>query len=111
MALVRAALGEGRLTKEAKWQVLVPVPKGRGNYRGIVLVEVVWKVVVDILYRRLTASITYKNFLYGFLAGCGTVIATLKAKLIQQLAAMKGDVLYVIFLDLNKEYEALDRDR
>ena len=37
--------------------------------------------------------------------------ATLEANLIQQLAAMREEVLYVIFLDLTKAYDALDRSR
>ena len=35
--------------------------------------------------------------------------ATLEAKLLQQLVAMREEVLYVIFLDLTKVYDALDR--
>ena len=46
-----------------------------------------------------------------FWAGCGTDTATLEAKLIKQLAALKKEVLYVIFLDLHKVYDALDRSR
>ena len=42
---------------------------------------------------------------------CCTGTATLKAKLLQQLAAMREEVLYVIFLDLTKAYDALDRSR
>ena len=38
-------------------------------------------------------------------------LATLEAKLLQQLAAMREEVLYVIFLDLTKAYDALDRSR
>ena len=63
------------------------------------------------LNRRLTASITYHDFLHGFRAGCGTGTATLEAKLLQQLAALSEEVLYVIFLDLHKAYDALDRSR
>ena len=37
--------------------------------------------------------------------------ATLEAKLLQQLAAMKEEVLYVIFLELTKAYDDLDRSR
>ena len=37
--------------------------------------------------------------------------ATLEAKLIQQLAVIREEVLYVIFLELTKAYEALDRSR
>ena len=64
-----------------------------------------------ILNHRFTASITYHDALHGFRAGHGTGTATLKAKLLQQLAAMREEVLYVIFLDLTKPYDALDRSR
>ena len=73
--------------------------------------EVMWKVVAASLHRRLMTAITYHDFLHGFRAGCGTGTATLKAKLLQQLAAMRYEVLYVIFLDLTKAYDALDRSR
>ena len=71
----------------------------------------VWKVVAVILNCWLTDSITYHDFLHRFQAGRGTGTATLEVKLIQQLAAMREEVLYVIFLDLHKEYDALDRHR
>ena len=38
-------------------------------------------------------------------------MATLEAKLLQQLAAMREEVLYVILLDLTKAYDTLDRSR
>ena len=84
-----AAFREGRLEKESTWQALVLIPKGIGDCHGIGLVEVVWKVVVVIHNCRLTGSITYHELLHGFRAGRGTGTATLKAKLIQQLAAMR----------------------
>ena len=55
-----------------------------------------WKVVAAILHRRLATAITYHDFLHGFWAGGGTGTATLEDKLIQQLAAMREEVLYVI---------------
>ena len=67
---------------------MVLITKGKGDYRGIGLMEVMWKVVAEILNRWLTASITYHDFLHGFREGRGTGTSTLKAKLIQQLAAM-----------------------
>ena len=70
-----------------------------------------WKVVAAILNIRLTASITFHNFLHRFRAGSGTGTTTIKAKLIQQLVALREEVLYVIFLDLHKAYDALDRYR
>ena len=47
----------------------------------------------------------------GFRASRGTGTATLKSKLLQQLAALREEVLYVIFLDLHKAYNALDTYR
>ena len=70
-----------------------------------------WKVVAAILNRRLTASIAYHDFLHIFQAGRSTGTATLKAKLLQQLAALREEILYVIFLDLHKAYDTLDRSR
>ena len=67
--------------------------------------------MAEILNRRLTDSITYHNFLHNFRAVRGTGTATLEAKLLQQLAALREEVLYVIFLDLHKAYDALDRSR
>ena len=68
---------------------MVLIHKGKKDYRGIGLVEVMWKVVAAILNRRLTSSITYHDFLHGFWAGRGTGTATLEAKLLQQLAALR----------------------
>ena len=86
-------------------------PQGKKDYRGIGIVEVMWKVVAELLNCRLTASITYHDFLHGFRAGRGTGTTTLEAKLLQQLAALREEVLYVILLDLHKAYDALDRFR
>ena len=86
------------------------IPKGKGEFRGIGLVEVIWKLLTLILHRRL-AAINLHDILHGFREGRGTGTATLEAKLLQQLAAMREEVLYMIFLDLTKAYDALDRSR
>ena len=109
--LIQTAFRDGDLAEEATWQAVVLIPKGKGDYRGIGLVEVMWKLVVVILNRRFTSSITFHDVLHGVRAGRGTETATLEAKLLQQLAAMREEVLYVIFLDLTKAYDAFDRSR
>ena len=62
--------------------------------------EVVWKVVTVIINFRFTASIAFHDFLHGFRACRGTGTASLGTKLLRQLAAIREEVLYVIFLDL-----------
>ena len=107
--LIQTACREGGLAEESMWHAVVLIPKGKRDYRRIGLVEVMWKVVAAILDRRLTASIAYHDFLHIFQAGRSTGTATLKAKLLHNLASLREEVLYVIFLDLHKAYEALDR--
>ena len=109
MDRIQTTFGEEQLPKEATWKAVVLLPKGKHYYRGIGLVEVTWKVVAEILNCRLTASITFHDLLQGFRAGRGTGTATLEAKLLQKLSALRREVLYVIFLDLHKTYNALDR--
>ena len=64
-----------------------------------------------ILNQRLTAFITYHDFLHVFWEVHGTGTATIKAKILHQLVDMREEVLCVIFLNLHKAYEALDRYR
>ena len=91
--IIQKAFREGELAEESTWQAVVLIPKGKGDYRGIGLVEVMWKVVAVILNCRLTSPITFHDVLHGFRAGRGTGTATLEAKLLQQLAAMREEVL------------------
>ena len=89
---------------------MVLIPKGGGgDYRGICLVEVIWKEVAVILNRCFTDAITYQDFLHGLWAGRGTGTTTVEVKLLQQVTALREEVLHTIFLDLHKAYKALDR--
>ena len=93
------------------WQAVVLIPKRKKDYRGIGIVEVMCKVVAEILNFRLTASITFQDLLHCFREGRGTGTVTLEANLLQQLAALREEFLYVIFLDLSKASYALCRSR
>ena len=43
--LIQTVFMEGDLAEEATWQAVLLIPKGKKDYRGIGLVEVMWKVV------------------------------------------------------------------
>ena len=64
-----------------------------------------------ILNFRFSASITYHNSFHGFCSGRGTGTASLKVKLIQKVMDTREEVLYMIFLDLHKVYDALESSR
>ena len=112
VAIVQAAFHDGTLAEECTWQAVVLISKGASrDFRGIGMMELLWKTVTSLLNLRLTTTIKLHDVLQGFQAVQGTGTASLKAKLIQQLSAMREAVLFKVFLDLKKEYDALDRDR
>ena len=96
--------------EESTWQVVVLIPKRRGEYRVIGLVDLVWKVAMMTINRRLRTAISFHDVLHILQAGCCTGTASLNAKLLQKLTSTREYVLYNIFLDLHKAYDALDRE-
>ena len=108
---MQEAFGKSWLAEENTWQAVLLILKGEMYCRGIGLVEVMWNVVAEILNIRITSSITFHDFLHGYMEGRGTGTVTLETKLLQQLADLGEEVLYVIFMDLYKAYDALDRSR
>ena len=87
------------------------LPKWRGEYLGIGLVEVVWKVCVAVVNFSLKRSVILHNALHDFREGRGTGTATLEEKLEHQLAGIAHEPLLQVSLDVRKAYESLDRGR
>ena len=100
-----------RLAGEATWKAVVLIPKGGRNFQLIGLVEVLLKAVMVILNFRLGAAINLHDVLHGFQYGSGMGSASLEAKLLKQLTAMREEPLYAIFMYLDKVYSTLDMDR
>ena len=86
---MQAEFQDGTLAEELTWQTVILIPKGKGDFRGVVLVKVLWKAVTILLNYRLTAAIFFHDTLLGFWAGRGTVTAALKAKLLQYLTDVR----------------------
>ncbi len=89
---------------------MVLLLKGGGDYRGIGLLEPLWKVVERIMDRQLNA-LPLHEALHGCWNGRGTVTAILEAKLAQQLAHLEQEPFYGVFLDLKKAFDTMDRKR
>ena len=83
VGLIQAAFCKGHLAEECAWQTIILIPKGNGDFRGIGLVEVLWKMVTGILNRRREAAIQFHNTLHGFRTGRGTGTTSLESKLLQ----------------------------
>jgi hypothetical protein len=111
LELVRLAF-TGEIPEAFCHGILVLIPKGASDqYRGIALLEVVYKLVSSIINRRLTNTVKFHDAVHGFRVGRGTGTAIIEAKLRMQLAQRSTKPYYMVFLDLKKAYDTLDRNR
>ena len=83
------------------WLIVVLIPKGNDDFRGIGLLESFWKVLEIVLDIRLQA-IPLHDSLHGFMSGRGTGAATMEIKLAQQLAYIEQESLFMVFINLKK---------
>ena len=89
---------------------LVHIPKaGSNDFRGIALLETIYKIISMIIHRRLIESIQFHDAIHGFRTERGTSTAIINIKLKMQLAKRRKIPLYMIFLDIKKAYDTLDR--
>ena len=97
-------VGDGKILQQMLYTIIVLIPKrNSGDFWGMRLLEVLWKVIERVLDERISA-IPLHDTLHSFQAKrvCGTGI--IKAKLAQKLAYLKRVPTYSIFLDLHKAY-------
>ncbi len=69
----------GNIPQQLCWVVTVLIPKGGGEYRGIGLLELIWKVMERVMDLRLE-KIKLHDSLHGCLAGQGTGTGIIEAK-------------------------------
>ena len=59
----------------------------------------------------INKAVKFHDFLHRFCAGRRTGTAIMELKLVQELASVDQDTLFLVFLDLRKEYDNLDHDQ
>eukprot|EP00978_Attheya_sp_CCMP212_P036377 scaffold164556_cov31-Attheya_sp.AAC.2 len=69
--LVQLAFETEEIPEAMAWSVMILLSKRSGDYRGIGLVEAVWKLRA-IINARLKVTIDFHDTLHGFRAGRGT---------------------------------------
>ena len=72
--------------------------------------ETLWKVVEALIDTRLHASLHTHNVLHGFRSGRGTGTAVTELKIARELASIYQDPLFLLFMDLRKDYNTVDWD-
>ena len=88
---------------------MVYLPKVRGEYRGVGLLDMVWKVCSTVVNCRLKRSVTLHDALHWLRAGRVTGTSTLEATLVYQVAWIAHGLLFQVFLDIQKAYDSLNR--
>ena len=53
----------------------------------------------------------FHDVIHCFQANCGTGTSYIEEKLLNHMDAMKKEVMYDIFLGINKAYDTMDRDQ
>ena len=111
--LIKNAFATGRIPQAFGVELLALIPKTtHGNkFRGIALIEVLYKLCATIIHLRLSAAIEFHPGIHAFRRRRGTGTALLEAKLLMQQAIRDGNPLIQVFMDLSKAYDMLDRTR
>ena len=89
--IVQHIWSTGEIPHDLGWTILVLIPKGTTNTRGIELLETLWKVVEALIDTSILASLQLHDFLHRFRAGIGTCTAIILLKLSQKLASIEQD--------------------
>jgi hypothetical protein len=110
VGLIQAIWTKSEILQQLTWVIVMLLLKGGGDYRGIGLLELLWKVVERIMDQQLNV-LPLHEVLHGCQSRRGMGTAILEAKLVQQLAHLEQEPFYGVFLDLKKAFNAMDRER
>ena len=95
LRLIQLIFRDGKVPKYIVWATMVLLPKGKGGNRGIVIVEVLWKVCSVVVNFQLKRISVFHNALHGFIEGIGAGTAIMDANLSQQLVGIAHDPLMI----------------
>ena len=112
VTIIQRCISEGDIPKAFFYGVLVLIPKNdKGDVRGIGLLEVLHKLVSQVINMRMAAKVRFLEEVHGFRSGRGTYTAIGETKIRLQLAVHTSETTYQVYLDLKKAYDSIDRDR
>ena len=97
----------GDIPQELVWNVLVIITKGTTDTRGIGLLETLWKVAEVLIDNCRRAILQFHDILHGLRSGGATGMAIMDLKLVQYLARVDHDPLFLVLLDLKKAYNTV----
>ena len=104
--LIQHIWDAGEIPSRMLLTIIVLISKGNsGDFRGIGLLEVMWKVIKKIIDARFKC-VSLHDALRGFRPGRGCSTAIMEVKLAAQLGSLEQTLFFGIFVDLRKAYGA-----
>ena len=97
----------GEIPQELSYTVLIFIPKGTTDTRGIGLLDTLWKVAEVLIDNCRRAILQFHDILHGLRSGGATGMAIMDLKLVQYLARVDHDPLFLVLLDLKKAYNTV----
>ena len=101
----------GTIPTDLGWKILVLIPKDNTDTQGIRLLEILWKVVEAVIDTYIKKEVMFRDVLYGFFSGRVTGTDIIDLNLVQELARVDQEPLFLVFLHFYKSYDNLDRGR
>ena len=102
VSVIKVAFREGYIPEALMWTTMVLITKGKREYRGIGLVETIWKVCTSIINSWLRSYIVLHDVLRGFRQGREICTAIIEAKLEQKMVGIVPEPLFQVFIDVRK---------
>jgi Reverse transcriptase (RNA-dependent DNA polymerase)/Endonuclease/Exonuclease/phosphatase family len=110
-ALCQKIYRTGHVPQHMREGILVLLPKGNNDFRGITLLDCLYKLIASVLNRRAAKAIRFHEGVHGFRAERGCQTALREAKSDMQAREAAGKTYHQIFLDLSKAFDTVDRGR
>jgi exonuclease III len=112
VTMCRKVFLTGAVPKRMREGVLVLLPKnGSADFRGISLLDCVYKLISTCINTRATRSIQFHEGVHGFRAERGCQTAIYEAKMDATARMESGTTYHQVFLDLSKAFDTVDRGR
>ena len=108
VTLVQHMWENSTLLTELTWTLLVLLPKVKANTEGIGLLEVLWKVIKNIIDTQVNTDVQFYEVLIGFCAFQLMGTAIMELNMYHELAIIDQYPLLLVFVDLSKSYDTLD---
>ena len=101
----------GEITTTFALGIILFIPNSDpAGFRGIGLLEVIRKMISQIINMRLTSTIHFDDAVHSFRRSRGTYTAISEAKLRIQLTMRDTKPHFQVYLDLKKAYDTLTRN-